>query len=169
MPVKDIDGFKELARIEGELRKLPTKAAVKAERFFLRNFDLQGFQSDHGLEKWDARKPDFTPGRKIEVQTGKLRQGVQGSASGNLIKVQVTGPATRYADTQNFGADIPVTAQMKKYFWAMWYKTNNAMWRNMALKKEGSVIKVKARKFIGPTEAVLRELMELFEEAVKGI
>lgn len=68
-----------------------------------------------------------------------------------------------YASVHNDGDQIPVTARMKKFFWAKHYEAEQLrgkgsieadFWKNMALKKPGGRIKIPRRHFLGPDKAV---------------
>lgn len=43
--------------------------------FKIINFDAQGFV-DRTVKKWEPRKNDSDPGRKLNVKTGRLRQSI---------------------------------------------------------------------------------------------
>lgn len=68
-----------------------------------------------------------------------------------------------YASVHNDGDQIPVTARMKKFFWAKHDEAEQLrgkgsveadFWKNMALKKPGGRIKIPRRHFLGPDKAV---------------
>lgn len=83
-----------------------------------------------------------------------------------------------YAGIHNEGEEIPVTAKMKRFFWAKYYETGlvgqlhssgkgqrmkqkkdaydaeSGFWRGMALKRVGSTIKIPKRQFVGPSPEV---------------
>ena len=155
MPVHHGDFFEGINKLEQTLRDLPTQIGAEALRFFQQGFKLQGWQGDGGLEPWDKRKYNIDPGRKILYgpETHQhLRDSLKKSVSGNDIRVEVTGSAAKYADAHNFGATIkiPVTAKMRKWAWAMFYKTKKDMYKGMALTKKSDItIKITKRQFIG--------------------
>ena len=101
-----------------------------------------------------------------------------------------------YAGTHNEGADIAVTVKMKKFFWAKHYEAAGdvpvlksgrqsrsrkadsirgeaAFWRNMALKRTGSRIKIPQRKFMGESpevgKAVEAETMKALQRIIDNI
>lgn len=171
MPIHHGDFFSSLDRITREIKKLPVLAGAEAERFFIMNFRLQGFQGDTGLEPWPKRKNDLDPTRNILRQTGKLRQGIKKTVTSNSIQVGVQGPADKYADIHNLGGviKIQVTAQMKKWAWAMWYQTMKSFYKGIALKPEGEymTITIPQRKFIGNSKQLDNRLQKLFEGTIK--
>ena len=92
-----------------------------------------------------------------------------------------------YAAIHNDGGEIVVTGRMKRFFWHKYYeppgrsgegrtencgKTNeNArldteadFWMFMALKKEGSTIKIPRRRFLGTSPEVEKAVREIVEE-----
>ena len=91
-----------------------------------------------------------------------------------------------YAKIHNEGGEIPVTAKMKKYFWAMYYQTKGKtvgrtkkqrdiltkqakFYRAMALKKIGSAIKIPKRHFLGKSPKLEAELKKLITKHLSGI
>lgn len=75
-----------------------------------------------------------------------------------------------YAPIHNDGGSITVTAKMKGFFWSQHYKargdakelsTEAQFWRNMALKKVGSQIKIVQRQFLGEHPEVNRIVSEI--------
>ena len=172
MPVHHGDFFTELERIKKDLKQLPLLAGAEAERFFIINFRLQGFQGDSGLEPWPKRKHDLDPSRNVLRQTGKLRQGVKKNVTATSVSVGVVGPADKYADIHNLGGviQVTVTAKMKRWAWAMWYQTLDSRYKFMALKKEGSIMKITIpqTKFIGNSKQLDAKLEKIFETTVKN-
>ena len=131
----------------------------------------------------------FAP-RKYEVRSVKGKKILMDSRTlANSIKIINLAPMqvsfgvsdnkiAKYAQAQNEGADIPVTAKMKKFFWAKHYeaggKKGNAdsdFWKGMALKKTGSKIHIKARRFIDITPDIIkgigRELDAFWNSLIK--
>lgn len=44
-----------------------------------------------------------------------------------------------YAAAQEFGYSGHVTEKQRRFFWAMWYTTNNPMWRALALSEKYTI------------------------------
>lgn len=103
------------------------------------------------------------------MRTGQLRNSLSYNVGEDFIRWSSSLP---YASIHNEGGEITVTAKMKSFFWAMYYKASGAMtktkggkvsaskrnqnlsveaqqWKNMALMKIGSKIKIPQRQFIG--------------------
>lgn len=131
---------------------------------FDKNFQRKAFFD----QPWPAAKHP-NPKGSLMMRSGDLRNSIQSSVQGDSIRFTSSEP---YAEIMNEGGVITVTAQMKRYFWAMYYKATGGMtktksgktsnnkrnrnlnaqalfWRNMALMKPGSKIKIPARRFIG--------------------
>lgn len=145
-------------------------AAAIALAFFKASFTNQGF-TDESLVKWVNRVPG-TPnnkGRAIEVNRGILKRALRikkADKDGAIVGVDDGIP---YAEIQNYGGKIPITPQMRRFFWAMYYKfgggkgkspTETAMfYRNLAITRE-MFITIPARKFIGESATLERKLRE---------
>jgi phage gpG-like protein len=126
---------------------------------FDRNFERKAFFD----KAWDNTK---LPNRRgsVLMRTGKLRRSIRSRQTGNNLSWSSSLP---YASLQNEGGEVIVTERMKRFFWAMFYKSNGAitksgkgernkrltaeaqMWKSLALQKTGSKMKIKQRQFIG--------------------
>ncbi len=147
---------------------------------FDRNFERKAF--------FDRSWPKVRfPNRRgsMMMRTGSLRRSIRASAAGQAIRFYSSLP---YAVLHNEGGEVTVTAKMKRFFWAMYYKSSGAAskakgqgkgrysaeaeaWKAMALKKVGSRIRIDQRQFIGPhrqvddcVERVFYKSMKEFEE-----
>jgi phage gpG-like protein len=183
MENKNADEFDKL--IEGykymKLRMIQ-QAAAMALAFFKQSFTNQGF-TDVALVPWKRRIPG-TPndkGRAIEVQRGILKRGLRIKRAS--IDGAIVGPdeGIPYAEIQNYGGQIPITPQMRRFFWAMYYQNQNGkvyntntkqaaktnrnvaldnkaqFYKNMALTKE-QFITIPARQFIGDSQTLDRQI-----------
>lgn len=105
------------------------------------------------------------------------------------VKIQNT---LVYAEIHNEGGEITVTKKMKSYFWSQYYKkglvggmysqakgkknqqkadTFNKeaeFWRNMALKKVGSKIKIPKRQFLGEHPEVDRIVKDIINQELQN-
>lgn len=133
---------------------------------FDRNFERKAFFTD----KWEAPKLRNDKG-SVMARNNHLRRSIKSIVRGKSIHYQSSLP---YASLHNEGGEIVVTKQMKKFFWAMYYKSHNAaniytvktrkkvntirtralseqaqQWKNLALMKVGQKIKIEQRQFIG--------------------
>lgn len=122
---------------------------------FDRNFERKAFFD----KRWPASR---SPRRGGLQQRGTLRGALKSRTSEMSIFFENAMP---YAAIHNEGGKIKVTEKMKKFFWAMYYKTANIkkgekkrvkkmsieaeQWKAMALLKIGSHIEIPQRRFLG--------------------
>jgi len=179
---KNADEFDDLVKGYKYIKlRMIQQAAGIALAFFKASFTNQGF-TDSRLVKWDHRIPG-TPndkGRAIEVSRGILKRGVRikkATIDGAIVGMDEGIP---YAEIQNFGGKIPITPQMRRYFWAMYFKNgagkvvsksgkvtnasaraNNAaaFYFNMAITKE-PFITIPQRQFIGDSITLERDIID---------
>ena len=143
------------------------------------NFRGQGFFG----EAWKRRVGPLRPGGATLIDSGRLRRSVSSEIQGSAI---VFTYGEKYAPYHNEGVEIRVTGKMKRYFWRKYKEATGAFsrrrdggvrndkrtrrlsdeagfWKWMALKKEGSIIKLPRRRFLGRSpqlEAAVREIIE---------
>jgi phage gpG-like protein len=150
------------------------QAAGMAVAHFKASFTNQGF-TDQALVKWKPRKggPN-NKGRAIEVKSGAERRSIRiknTSIDGAIVGIDEGLP---YAEIQNFGGQIKITPQMRRFFWAMYYKFGGGQktakgkpkkisdtaqfYMNMALTKE-QFITIPARQFIGDSRVLEQKIM----------
>lgn len=153
-----------------------TKVALKDE--FDKNFERKGFFND----KW--KQPKLTNNRgSVMARSGNLRKGLKARVSGNSVVFSNSMP---YAQIHNEGGEIVVTAKMKRFFWAMYYKAHNAgnlfsikrkkkvnnqrtrqlsqeaqQWKALALMKVGQKMKIEQRQFIGEHPQVTQKIEDI--------
>ena len=172
-----IKGYKEL-----KLRMIQ-QAAITALNWFKASFVNQGF-TDHGLVKWKSRlgSPQNNKGRALLMGTGAgagtLKRGLrikQTSLNGAIVGMDEAIP---YAEIHNVGGTIPITPQMRRFFWAMYYQMGGGavggtseraqaanetaqFYKNMALTKD-EFITIPARQFIGDSALLEQEIKQYF-------
>lgn len=142
---------------------------VELDDEFDRNFERKAFFT----LSWKPAKHN-TIG-SLMMRTGALRKSIRSELMGSSsIKWQSSLP---YAELHNNGGDITVTAKMKKYCWYRFKLASGnatskggkssainpeaAFWKAMALKKEGSVIHIPKRQFIGTHPVVDQKVREI--------
>ncbi|MCC4211366.1 phage virion morphogenesis protein [Leeuwenhoekiella parthenopeia] len=131
---------------------------------FDRNFERKAFFTD----KWKETKHPNSRG-SLMLRSGKLRKSINKTQGSSEIRWRSSLP---YATIHNEGGEIEVTAKMKKFFWAMYYKSSGAIttrrdgsasksqrnikltaeakkWKAMALMPVGTKMKIEQRQFIG--------------------
>lgn len=152
---------------------------VKLEGEFKENFIRKAFFD----EKWKNTKFPNTRG-SLMLRSGNLRNSIISKIQGNSIVFSSSMP---YADIHNNGGEIKVTPQMKKYFWAMYYKTTKAVgstknkeqtqrltaeaqrFKALALKPIGSIIKIEKRQFIGHHNEVDKAVKEIIHHNLQEL
>lgn len=149
-----------------------------------RNFERKAFFN----EKWQQTKHPKQRGSLL-MRSGALRRGNKSKIQGDVIVFTNSMP---YANLHNQGGTITVTAKMKSFFWAMYYKTSGrvkvrkdgtqsrakasveasadaAYWKSLALMKVGAKIKITKRQFIGAHPRVDAIIKENFDRQMKDI
>lgn len=171
---------KAVARI---IKQILKDIRVEMSDEFDRNFERQAFFS----EAWARRKsPIRNEGRAILTDTGQLRRSIQSRTTENSITFYTDLP---YAAIHNDGGEIKVTKRMKGYFWHKYYEATSSFgrrkdgslrkdkktraindeaefWKFMALKKEGSTIKIPRRRFLGTSPEVEQAVRKIIEENI---
>lgn len=164
------------------IRRILKDIQVEMGDEFDRNFERQAFFS----EAWQRRKSPTRPGGSILTDTGNLRKSIGSRTTDNSIVFYTTLP---YAAIHNDGGEIKVTRKMKGYFWHKYYETSGSFgrrkdgtprkdkrtvrltteaefWKFMALKKEGSTIKIPRRRFLGTSPEVEQAVRDIIEENI---
>jgi len=166
--------------------KIVNDLAVELTDEFDRNFERKAFFT----EKWPSTKINNSRG-SVMNRSGNLRRSIKYSVRENMVMYSSSLP---YASIHNEGGEIEVTAQMKKYFWAMYYKATGGIttkadggeskskknvkltaealkWKGLALMKIGQKIKVEKRQMVGDhpqvakiVKGVIDDNMELFNQ-----
>ena len=115
---------------------------------FDRNFERKAFFD----QPWPSTKYPNNRGSTM-MRTGDLRAGYRSDISGTSLNFTNTQP---YASIHNEGGELTVSVNMKKYFWAMFFKAGGKKaglqaqyWKSLALMKTGSKIKIPKRQVIG--------------------
>lgn len=143
---------------------------------FDRNFERKAFFDT----PWPKERFPNKRGSMM-MRTGALRRSIRAQVTGQAIRFSSSLP---YAVIHNDGGEITVTQAMKRYFWAMYYKSSGAAtkakgqskgrfsaeaeaWKAMALKKPGSKIKIEQRQFIGPHRQVDQCVERVLEKSMK--
>ena len=145
--------------------RLPKQIGAMGETFFKESFENQGF-TNNTLIPWKGtnggKKNKF--GQKsqgILIGTGTLKRSITYAASKGYVEVFVDGSIVPYAKIHNEGGMVtfPITDKSRKFFWFMWFKTKDQMWKNMALTKKTSIsFKMPRRKFIGNSAMLNKDI-----------
>ena len=160
------------------LNHILTDTKVKLTETFDRNFERKAFFDD----KWANT---LIPNRRgsLMMRTGTLRRSIRSNIEGTTIRWTSSVP---YADIQNNGGEVEITAKMKRYFWAMYYKAIGTAkgrkgatqkvfsveaehWKALALKKVGDKLKIPKRQFIGDHTEVKRMVNDIVNFNMKEL
>lgn len=162
------------------LRDLLNDLKVELADEFDQNFERKAFFDD----PWPGVRMPNKRG-SLMLRTGRLRRSLRARVAGSAV---VFTSSTPYAQLHNAGGKVKVTAKMKRFFWAMYYKNTNAIlydtksksavynartraltneaawWKALALKPVGSELKFPKRQFIGNHPQVKNAI----ERVIKG-
>lgn len=165
-------------------KQILTDIKVKLGDEFDRNFERKAFFN----QKWKNTTLINSRG-SLMMRTGNLRRSIQSNINSDKITFSSSLP---YADIHNNGGEVTVTAKMKRYFWAMYYKTSGAVkstktgktsntkrneklrgealqWKALALKKVGSKMKIEQRQFIGHHPEVDKLMKQIINDNLQEI
>lgn len=131
--------------------------AIELTQEFDRNFERKGFFD----KKWPTNKLPNNRGSQM-MRSGDLRRSINPRVGNGAIRWESSLP---YTVIQNEGGEIEVTAKMKSFFWAMYYKANGgaesggergkrlsaeaAKWKALALQKVGEKMIIEQHQYIG--------------------
>jgi phage virion morphogenesis family len=147
-------------------KSISPKVAQKARAFFLQSFIKQGF-TDTSFIPW-VKRVDALP-HKLLSQSLTLKNSLRIAEQSPERVVISAGEKLSYAAIHNEGGTITVkvTEKMRKYFWAMYYKTQNSRYKWMALtEKETLTIHIPKRQFIGESYTLDKQLENLLIEEI---
>lgn len=200
MPAPDLQGIiqkqvKELIRLKD--RVLPVKVGRAVRDSIRENFRKGGFYGAAWSPPMRIEQGfDSGPGYGTLLSgTNHLMMSTDYFPEPGRVTIQNT---LVYAQIHNDGGEITVTKRMKQFFWSQYYKKGLVggmyergkgkkskqkaealskeaeFWRNMALKKVGSTIKIPQRQFMGEhpeVDRIIREIInnELSKFAQNGI
>ena len=162
----------EISRL---MQTLPRQIGAKAERHFKGSFESQGFVNNT-LIPWKAtksgkRRAFGSASMGILVGTGALKRSIRYMAKRGFVEVTAGGNDVPYARIHNEGGMVTfkITAQSRKFFWFMYYRTGEEMWKGLALtKKESISYQMPKRQFMGESRVLNREIDRLIEKKLKG-
>ncbi|HLT52629.1 MAG TPA: phage virion morphogenesis protein [Flavobacteriaceae bacterium] len=161
--------------------KITRDVAIELADEFDRNFERKAFFD----KKWQHAKILNSRG-SLMMRTGSLRKSIRYSVKENAILFSSSLP---YASIHNEGGEIIVTEKMKRFFWAMYYKSSGAVtktkkgtvgnsqrnqrltaeansWKGLALMKVGQKIKIEQRQFVGDHPALDRPIENIINNNI---
>jgi phage gpG-like protein len=158
---------------------------VELSEEFDKNFERKAFFDQQWADtKWAVNKGS------LMLRTGAGRRSIMATIEGGQIVWRSSLP---YMGIHNDGGEIEVTAKMKKFFWAMFYKASNAVtfkvktreasankrnekltaeaaiWKSLALMKVGEKIKIPKRQFIGDHPVVDASIKKIVDANAKEL
>lgn len=145
-------------------KNISPKVAQKARAFFLQSFIKQGF-TDTSFIPW-VKRVDALPHKTLQ-QSLTLKNSLHIAEQSPEKVVISAGEKLSYAAIHNEGGTITVkvTEKMRKYFWAMYYRTQDSRYKWMALtEKETLTIHIPKRQFIGESYTLDKQLEKLIIE-----
>jgi phage gpG-like protein len=148
--------------IKQAIKNAITDIKVELTDEFVQNFVRKGFFNT----KWPDVKRDPGVGSLMN-RTGSLMRSIEATIEDNTIVFTSSMP---YADIHNSGGpvktNVPVTDKMRKWAWAIYYKTKNNKYKAMALTKKthfSATFDMPQRQFIGAAPQV----KSIVEENIK--
>lgn len=180
-----------LARYKQLRARAPRIAGVVAVSLFKESFKKQGVIKYGGVEPWAKRgySPKNRQNRALLKKSGALSRSIKFVARPMRVNIYSNLP---YSEIQNDGGVVPLTPKMRRFFWAMYFRSGGVQktdkkgnpvrsgsiedrfkggdkfWLRMALKK-GNTIEIKARPFIYDTKELPRRLDLAFIKEIKKI
>lgn len=160
------------------LRLVRASAAI-ALAHFKASFTNQGF-TDRSLVKWKPRiGGPRNKGRGVLVDKAVLKRGVRIKRADVKQAVVGVDDAIKYAEIHNNGGEIQVTPRMRRFFWAMYYKSGGAhedtrkdevaqFWLRMALRKDNTIT-IPKRQFIGDSASLNTRVTTYLEKELNKI
>ena len=147
-------------------KNISPKVAQIARAFFLQSFIKQGF-TDTSFIPW-VKRMDTLPHKTLQ-QSLTLKNSLHIAEQSPEKVVISAGEKLSYAAIHNEGGTITikVTEKMRKYFWAMYYRTQDSRYKWMALtEKETLTIHIPKRQFIGESYTLDKQLEKLIIEEI---
>lgn len=144
-----------------EVRRIPKNIGNVVLGHTIDNFKKQAF----GGVPWQIRK-DRDISRNLLVLSGKLRRSLRISEA-NWKRVVIASDLI-YAKLHNEGGEIPVTAKMKKFFWAKYMATKKPYWKRLATTKKQN-LQIPKRQFVGLDNDLERKIEKTFHNTFSQI
>lgn len=132
--------------------------AIEWEKHIHNNFDTAG------QGEWQKKYID--DGRAILTgKTGLLKSGTHVEADLHNHEL-IAATSVDYGQIHQEGGTIPVTAKMRKWFWAQYKETKNDKWKKLALTKKDHFT-VPKREYINVTDSLINTFVIAAEEILK--
>lgn len=163
-----ISDFKNLEKDIKKLlsKQLPTELANHAVNFFKESFTRQGW-AGKSFKRWQktrTKSQTFGKNSGILIQSGNLKKSIRISKLNSAgFVIRAGNQKVTYASIHNQGGYISVTPKSRRFFWYMYKKTGEEMWKYMALSKK-TKFKMPQRQFIGESETLNKELVKTVQK-----
>ncbi|WP_448529165.1 phage virion morphogenesis protein [Raineya sp.] len=144
-----------------DVRNLPKNIGNVVLEHSIDNFRKQSFDK----QPWQMRK-DGDTSRNLLVLSGKLRRSLRVSEA-NWRKIVISSDLA-YAKIHNEGGKIPVTAKMKKFFWAKYKSTKKPHWKTLATTKK-THLQIPQRQFVGIDDALKSKIQTIYYDTFNKI
>jgi phage gpG-like protein len=120
-----------------EIKTDLTQAMKKVKDVMRGSVDLNF--AEGGRPKWELRKTSptrFYNEHPLLRRTGNLLGSIKGRSDTNSATVG-TNKVYAWAMDQGARLNIPITNRSRRFFWMMWFRTNDSIWKYMAISKSG--------------------------------
>lgn len=139
------------------------EAMKKAAEMMARSIDLN-FEMG-GRPPWEplGGQYRYADARNPLTASGRLRKSMYTDYSGTMAMVSV-GKDLPYARIMREGGTftIPITKNMKSFFWAKWYSTGDDKWKYMALSNRSVfVIHIPPREYMSLPQEEWAEILDM--------
>ena len=160
MPIK-------IRLVNSEVLEKVGKLAIDQSETLLQ--DIVTESGEFGRDAVAIAKRDYLSGprpAKLGHKSGTLasRMTSKVTQDGQVVKTAI-GNNLVYAPIHEFGGRIRLTDKMRKFSWAMFFKTKDDKWKWMALAKK-SFLKIPARPFLRPA---VQDAMPDFRDNLRRI
>jgi phage gpG-like protein len=183
-PQVDNANIQKMQNFETYFKAIINDLKVELTDEFDRNFERKAFFD----KPWPQTKWPVSKG-SLMLRSGAGRKSIASKIEGTNIVWRSSLP---YMALHNEGGEITVTAQMKRFFWAMYYKASGAIsktkggavsasqrntrltneagnWKALALMKEGHKMKIPKRQFIGNHPQVDASVKRVIDENMQQL
>lgn len=172
------------------LKGMPTVMGQAAVAHFQENITKrQGVPTNGSLQRFKNRvfEGSRNRGKGILNDTGNLVDSIKIiSRSQASVHVGIRASEIPYAELHQQGGKIPVTDQMRKFFWAKYYQHASSagrsrgkrsisnigeanFWKAMALKRAGSTITIPKRQFMDATPDLQKVILRAIQNEMNQI
>ena len=161
----------DIKRFGDLCKRFPDIAGTEAVKLFQENFTKQGWQGET-FQPWQRKKVENGYNTLMSKNQNSLQKSIHIASKTETTVVIATGDNKPYARIHNEGGtiNVPVTEKLKKWAWAMHYKTGNDKYKAIALTKKSTLkITMPQRQFMGATPELLKRIETVFNHLLNKI